>query len=239
MRPDSDSVGKKWRAGTTLVPYVAEARPALFFKRKRKARQNHERVGQSRSRTCGNVRLLRIRVDELPGHIRIVLGDCRGERVRVGAEVLLVNTALLVNDKSHYAGIAPFIGIGNQGMAGDHVAVDDVIVFTAGGMRPLAREDFEEVSVVRTTASRGITGTGIVLGRRVLGAVAFRASFGDERAKRAWSFIGSSFPVQAVVLARRADEPGCIGRDAIVTPIIVREIFPLRDDISAAGGDCG
>src|SRR6185437_12913674 len=150
-----------------------------------------------------------------------------------------VHTALLTDYEGHYARIAPFIGISDQGVAGDHIAVDDVIICPAGSMRPLTRKDFEEVSVEGTMAPGGIAVAGIVLRRRVLGAVAFRASFGDERAKRAWSFIRSSFPIQAVVLARRTDESGCVGGDAIMAPIIVREIFPLRDNISARGGDCG
>jgi len=64
---------------------------------------------------------LRLGWDEFPTRVGVVLGHGRGKLAGVGAEIFLVDAALLINDEGHYAGIAPFVGIGDERVTGDRV----------------------------------------------------------------------------------------------------------------------
>ena len=85
---------------------------------------------------------------QFPGRVGVVLGHCRRERASVGAKIFLIDAALLVDDEGHHTGIAPIVGISDQRVAGNHVAVDDVAVFSARCMRALASEDLKVVTVI-------------------------------------------------------------------------------------------
>src|SRR5712691_1782172 len=89
--------------------------------------------------------------DQRPARVRVVFGDGGGDRRGIRAEVFLVDPALVIDDESHHAGAAPLGGPRDQRVAGDHVAVDDVAESPSRSMRALAREDFEEVPVIRRT----------------------------------------------------------------------------------------
>ena len=67
-----------------------------------------------------------------PGGVGVVGGQGGGEGGGFWAEVFLPDFALLVDNESHHAGIAPFLRPGDQGETSQHAAVDDVIIFAGG-----------------------------------------------------------------------------------------------------------
>src|SRR5258708_26929279 len=81
--------------------------------------------------------------------VRIVFGERIGDLQRVGPEISVVYAAVLVDDEGHDSRTAPFFREGDQRVARDHVAVDDVIVFSAGSMLPLALQNPEVVTMIR------------------------------------------------------------------------------------------
>src|SRR6266852_2373100 len=100
---------------------------------------------------CRKGRACLLLFDQLPARVRVVFGDGGGNRRGIRPEVFLIDPALVIDDESHHAGAAPLGGPRDQSVAGDHVAVDDVAESRSRSMRTLAREDFEEVSVIRRT----------------------------------------------------------------------------------------
>src|SRR5215471_3963310 len=84
---------------------------------------------------------------ELPRRVRVVGGHFAHFLRGVRAKVTLIDAALLVDDEGHDARVAIGGGPGHQGEAGNHVAVDDVVVFAAGGMLALPGEDLVEVAM--------------------------------------------------------------------------------------------
>src|SRR2546422_8419839 len=143
--------------------------------------------------------------DQLPARVRVVFGDGGGNCRSIRAEVFLIDPALVIDDESHHAGAAPLGGPRDQSVAGDHVAVDDVAESSSRSMRTLAREDFEEVSVIRRTgllrsiiASAG--GRWGLPARALLSrCVTLRARVGHQRAQRTRLFVQGSVPVETVV----------------------------------------
>src|SRR5579871_1519393 len=152
---------------------------------------------------------------------------------------------LLVHDKCHDAGAAPFVGIGNQRVPGNHVSVDDVIIFSAGSMRALLLQDLEIVSVVRSAwpgcgfffvfiflCGGGISGLARV-------CISFLPCCGYQCAHGTGLFAFNSFPVEPIFLSRRARKLLSVFGYAITIVIALSEIFPLRQHVSSAGGDGG
>ena len=76
-------------------------------------------------------------------------GHGGGELRSVRADIFLLDAALLIDDEGHYSGVVPFVGIGNERVPGDHVAIDDVAVSSPGCMSALASEDLEVVAGIR------------------------------------------------------------------------------------------
>jgi hypothetical protein len=159
-----------------------------------------------------------------PGVVGVEGADRVGDGFGFWAEVFLIDLALLVDKEGHDAGIAPFGGPGDEGEAGDHVAVDDVVVFAAGGVLALAREDFEVVTVERC----GRVGQGFVFA-----AVAFEAGLGDERAEWALFVRIARGPVEAVVGALVAAEALGLFEDAVAVTIFAA-VFALGVHIGPA-----
>ena len=71
-----------------------------------------------------------------PGLVGVELLHLLCDLNSIRSEVLLVDLALLIDDKGHYPGLAPIRGECDQGEAADHVAIDDVIVFSPGAFLP-------------------------------------------------------------------------------------------------------
>src|SRR5579884_2043790 len=113
-----------------------------------------------------------------PRRIGIVGGHGAGDGRGFWPEVFLINLALLIYDERHYAGIAPFGRPCDQSKTGDHVAINDVIVFAAWRMAALAREDLEIIPMIRRLR--------VLLGHHPgVTMIAFRLRLGNERAERA------------------------------------------------------
>jgi len=101
----------------------------------------------------------------------MVFFDLRCNLRRVGAKIFLVDTSLLVHHERHHAGATPFVGISDQGITGNHVSVDDVVIFSAGSVRSLLLQDLEIVSVIgsaRRGAAFSFSVVAAVLGLPVL-----------------------------------------------------------------------
>src|ERR1700676_4353365 len=146
----------------------------------------------------------------LPGRVGVVLAHGAGEFGGVGTQVLFVDATLLVDDESHYAGIAPLGWIRHESVAGDHVPVDDVAVFAAGCVRSLAHEDLQVVAVIRSMLQRGkyffSAALACSVGSLFAGHVPFGATSGNKRAQRAGLVAFRSLPIQPVVFATGANE---------------------------------
>jgi len=112
------------RGGTLLVKLYApqeekgriEVRTFTRHGRKKKAATLKVAAAQTMASRATS---LRLGWDEFPTRVGVVLGHGRGKLAGVGAEIFLVDAALLINDEGHYAGIAPFVGIGDERVTGD------------------------------------------------------------------------------------------------------------------------
>src|SRR5262249_48294713 len=137
---------------------------------------------------------------------------------RVLAQILLVDLALMADNERHHAGVAIIRWHGDGGEAGDHVAVNDVVVAPARRILALPREDAIVVALV------GIAG--LVLGQvaRLLG------DEGPEGARLVRIIL--RLPVETVLLAGAADELLGIFED-IVAVAIRAGILHLGIDIGA------
>src|SRR5262249_47958975 len=133
--------------------------------------------------------------------------------------ILLKHCAVVIDDKSHHAGIAVFGRIGDQCEATNHFAVHDVIGGAAGRRRSLLGQDLVVVAVIRRAAfARAVT-----LARRV----------GEQFAEWAFFLTLRGWPIQAILLAGLADEALSIG--ALALAAIFRSIVILRVHIGKAG----
>ena len=93
-----------------------------------------------------------------------VFDDIAGGRPEVG----LVDDAVLVDGEGFYAGLAIFGRPGDEAEAGDHVAVDDIVVGAAGDLGALAGQDLVLVAEI-ALAFGGVVELGLVeVARRAL-----------------------------------------------------------------------
>src|ERR1700689_1558985 len=79
------------------------------------------------------------------------------------AEILLIDSAVVVHDKRHHSGGAVLGGISDESEALGHFAFGDVVFCSAGGMLALARENVKKIATIRS--------------RRA--SLAFRVALGD------------------------------------------------------------
>ena len=106
----------------------------------------------------------------------------------------------------------------------DHLAVDQVVIGTAGCVRALAREDAVVIAVIRY--------------RRGAGLVAFRRCLRGQLAERARCLALRGRPIEAILLSRTAHDP--LGIDMRPESSgIERGVFVLRLDISETDLDRG
>ena len=138
---------------------------------------------------------------------------------RLGSEIALVDDAVLIDDERHHAAFAVFGGVREQCEAGDHAAVDHVVVSAAGRVRALLRQDPEVVAAIRISVH-----VALEVGR----------GLGDQRSERALLFVLGRVrrPVQAVVLAGRAGELLRVLQHAVAIAIL-RCKRALRVDVGA------
>src|SRR5512134_274364 len=155
---------------------------------------------------------------DLPGHVRVVPGDRGGYFPGVGAQVLLQDLAVVAALERHDAGAPVVSGPGDEREAGDHVAVDHVVVSAAGRIGALLRENAE---VVAAEWFALLAAFKVLLGR------------GGEGAERTLDAVGSGRPVEAVLSALAAPEP--LGeREHAVAVVVGAGVLALRIDIRLA-----
>src|SRR4029450_4936843 len=112
----------------------------------------------------------------------------------IGAEVLLVDVAVVADDESHHAGLAPAHRPGDDGEPAQHAAVDQVVVGAARRIRALAVEQTEAIAVVAV----------------LLDLAGLRR--GDQRAERAFRLPGLALPIEPVLFAGTAQQAPGIDR---------------------------
>src|SRR5262249_10120725 len=97
----------------------------------------------------------------------------------------------MVDDERHHARIAVLGRIGDQSIATDHLAANDIIHLAARRARPLPGQALVVVAVV---------------GRVLPGSITFSRRSSDQFAERALVFVSLRGPVQAVLLVWGADD---------------------------------
>src|SRR6266852_3715847 len=132
----------------------------------------------------------------VPGGIRVIGGHRLCKLCCVGTQVLLVNGARFVDNKSHHARGAVLDRVGDEGESCAHLPIDDILLGSARCMSSLASEDPEHIPIERN-----------MLANLVRWEILARVS--DERVDRAIELIASTVPVQAIVLAFIADQFLC------------------------------
>src|SRR5215470_10358333 len=165
-----------------------------------------------------------VRRDFLPARVRVEELHLLRQRRRVGAEVLLIDDAVVVHDEGHHAGGAVLRGEGDHAEAADHVPVGHIVRGAAGRIRPLPGQDTVVVAVVRN--------------RPLLRAfpIALGPCLGHERSERALWLTGLGLPVESVTLARRAGEAlGVLEHLALLARLGV--VLALRINVGEADLD--
>ncbi len=138
---------------------ASPSRPALFSRRRPRPRPL--RPAQALPIFCQVV----IRIE--PGH---PLGEHRRRR----PEILLIDLAVLVDDERHHPGAGPVRRPRDQPEAAEHQPVRDVVVGATRGMRTLALQNMEVISMIGLRLG--------VLARMVAASPGLR----DKRSERAW-----------------------------------------------------
>src|SRR5205085_505718 len=127
-------------------------------------------------------------------------GGARSDLRGVGAKVLFEDFSAVADHERRDAGVAVFCRPRNQRKPADHLALYDIVERAARRGRALARQDLVLVPV--KAAARA-------------DLVAALAGFGDGFADRAFGLACRGRPVQAVLLARAADDALRIDRHGI------------------------
>src|SRR4051794_15505722 len=89
-----------------------------------------------------------LRWDFLPARPWIERCQSSTELSRTGAEILLEDLPVMVHDERRHPALAVPRRIRHHRKAGNHAAVDDVAVRTAGCVLALARENAEVIAVI-------------------------------------------------------------------------------------------
>ncbi len=156
-------------------------------------------------------------LDWLPIGGRVVFHDGSGDSACVGAQVLLVDDAVTVDDERHDAGVAVFHRGGDDCETARHSAVHDVRFRAAFGLSSLSCEDAERVAVDDWRFVRS--------GERVLGEY-FHA------AQRAGRLAVCDGPIEAVLFSCGAEDlRGVEARGISVVRLLRVDFFRI--------GDCG
>src|SRR6266446_6312286 len=124
----------------------------------------------------------------VPGGIRVIGGHRLCKLCCVGTQVLFVNGARFVDNKSHHTRGAVLHRVGDEGKSRGHLAIDDVVLGSARCMLPSACEDAEHIPIEWN-----------MLANLIRWEILARVS--DERIDRAIELICSTVPVQTIVSA--------------------------------------
>src|SRR6266852_6282607 len=85
----------------------------------------------------------------VPGGIRVIDGHLLCKLCCVGTQVLFVNGARFVDNKSHHTRGAVLDRIGDEGKSRSHLLIDDIVFGSARCMLPSACEDAEHIPIER------------------------------------------------------------------------------------------
>src|SRR6185295_2818958 len=83
----------------------------------------------------------------LPQRIGIVVTHFLRRLCCIWTKVLLINASLLIDDEGHDTRLTVFRRPCDHRESADHISVDDIVVFAAGGVLPLASEYLEIVAM--------------------------------------------------------------------------------------------
>src|SRR5437763_1862572 len=121
----------------------------------------------------------------LPRGIWIVFLHCRCDPGGIFAQVFLKDFPIMINNKSHHAGVPGIYRISNDREPADHFSFYEITISTAGRILPLRRQDPVTIAVVwRRRAGR-------------LSSVAFASCLRHDWAKRTLGLSCLYFPVHA------------------------------------------
>src|SRR5713101_6212614 len=129
----------------------------------------------------------------VPGGIRVIGGHRLCKLCCFGTQVLFVNGAQFVGNKTHHTRGAVLDRIGDEGKSRGHLPIDDIVLGSARCMSSLASEYPEDIPLERN-----------VLANLVRWEILARVS--DERVDRAIELIASAVPVQTIVPTLVADQ---------------------------------
>src|SRR5205814_6211979 len=163
-------------------------------------------------------------LDLRPTNVRIECVHCRGDRSGLRTQVLLEDDAVLIHHEGHDSRSAVRNRPGNQGKALRHAATFDVIARPVRRVRPLGRQDAEEITVIGTWA-----------GSAPIDRIAFLSRLSDQRLQGAVRITFAGYPIQAVVFSRRAEKVLCIFRLAVLAAEGKKSL--LRVDKGQSGAD--
>ena len=154
-----------------------------------------------------------------PCLIWVVFLHRRGSGRRVFSQVLLKDFPVMIDYKSHQAGIAVLRRVCDQRKTADHFCFGDVTVSAAGSIFPLRRENPVVIAAI---------GNGFIA--RFVGSIALTSCIGDKPPERALRLACFRFPVKTVLLARVAAKPLRVFQQSIAAPVFRRE-FALGIDV--------
>src|SRR6266852_2999820 len=129
----------------------------------------------------------------VPGGIRVIGGHRLCKFCCVGTQILFVNGARFVDNKSHHTRGAVLHWVSDEGESRTHLAIDDIVLGSARCMSSLASEDPEHIAIERNMLAN-------LVGWDILACVR------DERVDGAIELIVSTVPVQTIVPAFIADQ---------------------------------
>src|SRR5713101_1967176 len=129
----------------------------------------------------------------VPGGIRVIGGHRLCKFCCVGTQILFVNVARFVDNKSHHTRGAVLDRVGDEGKSRGHLPIDDIVLGSARCMSSLACEDPEHIPI-----------EGNMLANLVRWEIL--ACVSDERVDRAVELIVSTVPVQTIVSTFIADQ---------------------------------
>src|SRR5271157_867672 len=216
-----NNAGMHWRAGMVLLAMQRsdEARRLPNRARRRPARKVRPPLRRPDPRDAVGRPGSLLALDRPPGLVRIEACHLPRQRGRGGAEILLVNDALVAHQERLDARHAVLRRVGDQRESADHLAVHHVVHGAARGVGALGFQHAEEVAVIRRRLS-GVGGHG---GRGI----------GERLGHGA---AGLALPIQAVLLARGSRHLLGILQHAVAIAVL-RGVLHLGFHVPAAHVD--
>src|ERR1051326_122983 len=123
----------------------------------------------------------------LPCLVRIICGYRLSNFLSIGPQILLIDLAVLIDNKGHDSGISVFHGIGDKGESASQFSIHKIVHSAARRVRPLTLEEPIDIAVKWSSA--------------FFLPVALVESIRDQWAYRTRRFTLSRFPVESIMFA--------------------------------------